>query len=559
MLLACGFTPLHLETLVQAHLQQRLPDRDVRIGTGLFGSLVATIAGAAEQKPHGLVAIIEWTDLDPRLGYREAQSWGHKFSASIVDTCRTALDRLARSLEAVPSTIRIAVSTPTLSPAPAFSVPAWRAGGEQLALVELVAAFAARVGRIPHGSVLSARWLDERSPPAARYDAESDLRFGFPYTVSHASELAAGLSLLAAPRTTKKGLITDLDDTLWHGLVGESGPDGISWDLATNQQLHGLYQTLLQSLADVGVLIAVASKNDREVIDEALQRTDLRISPAAMFPIEVHWNPKSTSVTRILELWNISADAVVFVDDSPFELAEVSAAHPGIECLQFPQRDYDAGVKLLGHLRDLFARGDVSYEDSIRLESIRSAALLSAERTDAADQESLLAGLDATVEIDFGAGSADRRALDLVNKTNQFNLNGRRFQQADWAAALDQEGAWLAVVSYKDRFGALGKIAVVQGRSLETRLYLDTWVMSCRAFSRRIEFAVLAELLRRYSPSEAVLNLAVTSKNGPLRAFVKSLSGAEPTGVCVISRERLNAACPRLYHRVILTGVPQDA
>jgi FkbH-like protein len=367
------------------------------------------------------------------------------------------------------------------------------------------------------------------------------------------------LSRLLLPRTPKKGLITDLDDTLWHGLVGESGPDEISWDLATNQQLHGLYQALLQALADSGVLIAVASKNDREVVDQALQRSDLRISPAAIFPLEVHWEPKSTSVARILEVWNISADAVVFIDDNPLEIAEVSSVHPDIECVRFPQRDNAAGVKLLERLRDLFARTEVSYEDSIRLQSIRSTAALRGDRAGGTDQESLLASLDATVEIDFCAGPDDRRAFDLVNKTNQFNLNGRRFQPADWAAALGRPGAWLAVVSYQDKFGALGKIAVAQGRALESRLYIDTWVMSCRAFSRRIEFAVLAEMLRRYSPSDTLLDFAMTSKNGPLRSFVKSLTATETPSACVITHERFDAACPRLYHRVVLTGDTQDA
>jgi FkbH-like protein len=559
VLLACGFTPLHLKTIVHAHLQQALPGRSVEIDTGLFGSLVETIAAAADYKPHGVVVAVEWADLDPRLGYREAQAWGHKVSPSIVDTCKDALDRLARSLEAVPSTIKVAVSTPTLSLAPVFSVPGWGAGIHELALEELIASFAARVARTPHCSVLNVRWLGEHSPQDTRYDAEVDLRFGFPYTVRHASALAAGLSRLAVPRSPKKGLITDLDDTLWHGLVGEVGPDGISWDLATNQQLHGLYQTLLQALADSGVLIAIASKNDRAVVDQALRGSELRISPAAIFPVEVHWEPKSTSVARILELWNISADAVVFVDDSPLEIAEVSAAHPGIECIQFPQGDNAAGVRLLGSLRDLFGKGEVSYEDSIRLQSIRSAAVLRGEHASEADPESLLASLDATVEIDFGAGAGDRRAFELVNKTNQFNLNGRRFQPADWAAALDRPGAWLAVVSYKDKFGALGKIAVMQGRALESRLYIDTWVMSCRAFSRRIEFAVLAELFRRYSPSELILDVAVTSKNGPLRSFVKSLTGVEPSGACSASRERFDATCPMLYHRLLLTGVAQDA
>jgi FkbH-like protein len=442
---------------------------------------------------------------------------------------------------------------------PTFGVPAWGAGVHELALDELLAAFAARVGRAGHRSVLNAHWLGEHSPPSARHDAEADLRFGFPYTVSHTSALAEGLTRLLLPRTPKKGLITDLDDTLWHGLVGESGPGEISWDLATNQQLHGLYQALLQALADSGVLIAIASKNDREVVDQALRRSDLRISPAAIFPLEVHWEPKSTSVARILEVWNISADAVVFIDDSPLEIAEVSAAHPGIECVKFPQRDNAAGVKLLGHLRDLFARSEVSYEDSIRLQSIRSAAALRGERAGETDQESLLASLDATVEIDFCAGPDDRRAFELVNKTNQFNLNGRRFQPADWAAALGRPGAWLAVVSYQDKFGALGKIAVAQGRALESRLYIDTWVMSCRAFSRRIEYAVLAELLRRYSPSDTLLDFAMTSKNGPLRSFVKSLTATETPSACVITHERFDAACPRLYHRVVLTGDTQDA
>ncbi len=306
------------------------------------------------------------------------------------------------------------------------------------------------------------------------------------------------------------------------------------------------------------LLVAIASKNDRQVVDQALQRSDLRISPAAIFPLEVHWEPKSTSVARILEVWNISADAVVFVDDSPLELAEVSAAHPGIECIQFPQRDNAAGVKLLEHLRDLFARSEVTYEDSIRLQSIRNAAALRAEGGDVANSESVLASLDATIEIDFGAGAEDRRALELVNKTNQFNLNGRRFQLADWAADLERPGAWFAVVSYRDRFGSLGKIAVLQGRALESRLHIDTWVMSCRAFSRRIEYTVLAELLRRYANSEILLDIAITSKNGPLRSFVKSLTGSEPVSACAITRKRFDAACPRLYHRVVLTGEAQD-
>src|SRR5450631_823984 len=88
VLLACGFTPLHLKTLMQAHLQQALPDRSVEIDTGLFGNLAETIDGAVNSQWHAAVVVLEWADLEPRLGYREAQAWGHKVSGSIVDTCR---------------------------------------------------------------------------------------------------------------------------------------------------------------------------------------------------------------------------------------------------------------------------------------------------------------------------------------------------------------------------------------------------------------------------------------------------------------------------------------
>jgi len=109
----------------------------------------------------------------------------------------------------------------------------------------------------------------------------------------------------------------------------------VSWDLAGHHQLHGLYQLLLAALAEEGVLIGVASKNDPASVQQAFLRKDLLVRPNQIFPMEVNWNAKSSSVERILRTWNIGADSVVFVDDSPMELAEVAAALPGIECVRF--------------------------------------------------------------------------------------------------------------------------------------------------------------------------------------------------------------------------------
>src|ERR1019366_2865868 len=131
------------------------------------------------------------------------------------------------------------------------------------------------------------------------------------------------------------------------------------------------------------------------------ERDDLLLRPEQVFPVEVHWNAKSGSVSRILETWNIAADSVIFVDDSPMELAEVAAAHPGIECVLFPKNDYAAGSAMLQHLRDACGKERVSSDDALRLESIRHGAAFRGQAAAAATPESFLAQAEAVVTFDF--------------------------------------------------------------------------------------------------------------------------------------------------------------
>src|SRR5207248_6984173 len=140
--------------------------------------------------------------------------------------------------------------------------------------------------------------LDRLSPPAERRDVQAEILFGFPYRPAHAAAVAELLTELLKTPAPKKGLITDLDDTLWAGLLGEVGADGVSWDLDHRSQLHGLYQQTLGALADAGVLIGVASKNDAARVHEAFRRRDLLLRRERVFPFEIHWGAKSESVAR---------------------------------------------------------------------------------------------------------------------------------------------------------------------------------------------------------------------------------------------------------------------
>lgn len=549
--LACGFTPLHMHTFLAAHLQQRLPHRRVAVATGLYGDLAGTLDSLrARAETHAVAVALEWSDLDPRLGYRGEGQWKPSALGDVLAAADAMLARLAAAMEALPSEIPVAVSLPTLLPAPLFHTPGVRLAAAELQLERALLDFGDRLLARGGCALVNRARLAEESAPAGRYDLRSDLLSGLPYSVTHADALASALASLLAPTPPKKGLITDLDDTLWSGIVGEIGADKVSWDLASHCQLHGLYQQLLGSLADEGILVAIASKNDPPVVKQALERSDLRVRPNQFYPVEVSWNAKSAAVERILRVWNIGADSVVFVDDSAMELAEVAGVHPGIECVRFPKEDYRAGYAMLRRLRDLFGKPRIAAEDAIRLESIRQGAVFQEAVAAGEASELFLEQAGAEVTFDWQV-EEDPRVLELVNKTNQFNLNGLRYTPAEWKERLSRPGAWLAAVSYADRFGPLGKIAVLQGRQTSPfTIHVDTWVMSCRAFSRRIEHQCLRVLFDRYQAEEIRLDFKATAKNGPLQDFLKGWTGGELPERLVLERTRFETSSPRLYHRV---------
>ena len=553
VILACGFTPLHMETLLGAHLQQRLPDRRVTISTGLYGDIAGTLESLENTGAHSVAVALEWQDCDSRLGYRGAGSWGPAALTDILATAHAALGRMAAAIEKIPAGVPVACSLPTLPLPPVFHTAGWQTADGEWALEQETAKFASRLLSRKGFLLANPRRLAEESPAALRYDFKSDTALGLPYTIAHADCVAAILARLLAPEPPKKGLVTDLDDTLWRGLVGEIGPDGVSWDLTSHSQLHGLYQKLLASLAEEGVLIGIASKNDPDVAKRALERNDILLPAARVFPVEANWSAKSASVERILRTWNVGPDSVVFVDDSAMELAEVAAVHPEILCLPFPKDDPAAGFRFLNRLRDLFGKARLSSEDALRLDSIRQGAAFQQAAGAVSAAESFLEQAGSVVTIDFAPEANDPRILELVNKTNQFNLNGVRYMEADWKRSLEREGALLAVVDYKDKFGPLGKIAVMRGRRSGDTVTLDTWVMSCRAFSRRIEHQCLQKLFERTGAREIVFQFLPTPKNGPLREFFEGLTGVSPAASFAITRAQFEEKRPPLYHQVIET------
>jgi FkbH-like protein len=553
--LATGITPLHLVPFLKAHLRLALPSRAIRIDSGLFGDLAGNIEGLAGKDHAYVVVLIEWGDLDPRLSMRSAGAWTSNEIPMMLDTVRVSLARLETAIQALPVSTRLVVSLPQLPLPPIAPNGPWDASLLELKLHVLTTAFAEKVSLGGH-CLLSAEELDRISAPAGRYDASSDLKTGHPYTLSHADALASLLTRHISPPKRKKGLITDLDNTLWSGILGEVGMENITWSHEAHSHIHAIYQVFLDSLAASGVLLGAATKNDATLVEEALRRRDLRMDASKLFPVEAHWGPKSESVSRIIQAWNVGPDSVVFVDDSPMELAEVKATHLEMECLLF-EPAAEKLWSLLHELRSLFAKARIEEEDLIRLQSIRQSVVFNAESARSTSEE-VLRTAGAKIQFSFQPCSVDSRSFELINKTNQFNLNGVRLSQDEWSARLSQPGAFLMTSNYEDRFGPLGKIAVAVGSVNGSRARVDSWVMSCRAFSRRVEHACLKAIFEALKVSEVILAFRVTVRNGPLREFLSSV-GLEPnTGDLVLTTEQFAALCPPLHHESKLVE-PRDS
>lgn len=553
VLLATGFTQLPLEIFLNAHLCLSAPGRKVSVEGGLFGDLAGNLERAAAVD--AVAAVIEWEDLDARLGVRTLGGWTVTALPDILRSAQLQMERIGAALRniAVPT----AISLPTLPfPPLAYSSPGEFSRLEaelRAGLQQLVADGGANL------RVLNPYELDRASPVESRFDLQSAIGNGFPYTQDHAERLAALLAGLLQRKAPKKGLITDLDDTLWSGILGEAGIQNVCWDLDTKAQIHGLYQQFLASLASAGVLIGVASKNDRTLVEKVFaERQDLHLASQTVFPIEAHWGPKSESVANVLRAWNIGARDAVFVDDSPMEVAEVQAAFPEMECIVFPKKSAPEFWDLLRHLRETFAKSSVSAEDELRLKSLRAGSEFQREAVSGSAPERFLSSVEAEITVSRDK-EPDARAFELINKTNQFNLNGRRLTESEWNGLLADPRSIVFKFAYRDRFGPLGTIAVVAGVHADGELRVEHWVMSCRAFSRRIEHQALHLLFDGFPVDEVLLAYKPTPLNGPTREFLESLLGAVEEGTLRISRGQFTDKCPPLYHSVKDQSVKEEA
>ena len=377
----------------------------------------------------------------------------------------------------------------------------------------------------PHGESVTAeafiKGIQEAGCEAIDWASLLDL-----YPCANEDPSAAALAMIlrrACGRllsSQKKVFVADCDHTLWEGVVSEDGVNGVSFTAA-----HLALQQQLLALQASGRLICLASRNVDEEVLAVLARKDSLLKVEHLTAWEVNVGPKPESLRRLAAHLELSLDSFVFLDDNPFEVADVAHHLPEVLCIQVPT-EQEALQRLLRHVWVLDVCAGGSAEDARRTELYRQNAARRAERQRHESLEDFLEALEVQVSIRNAVAADAARLSQLCNRTNQFNTTQLRLSES-------QVRAWsgpVLLAEVKDRFGDYGLVAAAFCSLQPHLVVLECLAMSCRVLHRGVEL----ELLRAVSHLAPTLRVSFveTQKNHLARGFLARLASEQPVEPC---------------------------
>jgi len=295
---------------------------------------------------------------------------------------------------------------------------------------------------------------------------------------------------------SRKALILDLDNTVWGGVIGDDGLEGIriAQGDATGEA-HLAVQRLALDLRQRGIVLAVSSKNTDEIAREPFLKHPemlLKLDHIAVF--QANWNDKATNIKAIAEELSLGLDALVFLDDNPAERSLVRRLLPQVAVPELSEDPawYSRTLSAAGYFEAVaFAGEDLKragfYQDNAKRASLQKQV---------GGLEAYLASLDMTITFQPFDATGRARIVQLINKSNQYNLTTRRYTDPEVAEAENDKEVFTLQVRLADIFGDNGMISVVICRPADAGVWeIDTWLMSCRVLGRKVEHIVLREVL----------------------------------------------------------------
>ena len=323
----------------------------------------------------------------------------------------------------------------------------------------------------------------------------------------------------------KKGMVLDLDNTLWGGVIGDDGVDNIVLGPEESEgQVYSEFQRYVKEHLQLGAVLNINSKNDEENALAGLAHPDSELSKDDFVTIKANWNPKDQNLREIAEEMNLLPESLLFIDDNPAERHIVTEQLPGVVAPEIGEAyQYIANIDRGGYFEVTTLSEDDKKRNAMYKENAQRAQL----QATYTDYNDYLLSLDMRGVIKAFEPVYMARIAQLTNKSNQFNLTTRRYTQAEIESIASDSDYITLYGKLVDRFGDNGVVSVVIGHKDGEECHIDLWIMSCRVLKRDMEYAMMDTLVHRCR-EQGIKRIYgyyyPTAKNGMVREFY-SLQG----------------------------------
>ena len=453
-----------------------------------------------------LVRFEDWARFKPAAGLEELEADIRQVLALVESAARSS---------AAPLIVAICPSSPRFA--------ADRARADFVGRMDALAG--ERLRGLPAVHLIAPEELSRLYPVDEPHDPHGDELGHVPYTPEYFAALGTMLArrihaLRAAPY---KVIVLDCDDTLWAGICGEDGPEGVVIDPPRR-----LLQEFMLAQREAGMLLCLASKNNPEDVEETFRaHAEMPLRLEHFLATRLNWAPKPTNLVALAEELGLGLEAFILVDDNVKECGEVRANCPEVLTLALPD---DAG-QIPAFLEHVWAFDHVRITQEDRARSQLYAQRLERGRAErqAASLEEFLASLNLDVRIAPLTAGQVARVSQLTERTNQMNFTTLRRSEAQIRELVDSGAAECLTVQVSDRFGSYGLTGVMIFNAREDALAVDTFLLSCRALGRGVEHRMMAHLgqiARQRGLACVEARYRRTQRNAPARLFLESVGAA---------------------------------
>jgi len=335
------------------------------------------------------------------------------------------------------------------------------------------------------------------------------------------------LFLNSLNKKRKKCLVLDLDNTLWGGIIGEDGFDGIELSEFKEGARYKDFQKRIKELKEMGILLAICSKNNYDDAMEVIKKHEHMVLREEDFVCtKINWEPKTKNIKEIASELNIGIDSLVFIDDNPVEREVVRENILEVSVPEFPKDT--AKLEVFAH--DIYKRYfftlDNTIEDKNKTKMYKDNVLRNTEKAASIDLESFYKGLNTEIFIREVLPEDIKRAAELTQKTNQFNLTTKRYTEKEISGFASSNNVKIYIASVSDKYGDNGKVSLVIVLIDDENAVFDSFIMSCRVMGRYIEDQIIDYIENDLKENGVKIIKAMykpTKKNKPVLNFYDRL------------------------------------